>query len=169
MREPDLTAIVILGAAVWPDGPSPTLRRRTLHAAALWHENPDQMIVPCGGLGQYAPAEADVMRDLLIDAGVPAAVIHCEDQSTTTYENLRNAARILAPRGIRNITIVTNGYHGPRSKLVARAVGLRALVSAPSIADAHMPSHFRMVLREIPAYPAYAVRLIWWRIRDRQS
>lgn len=108
------------------------------------------------------------MRDLLIAADVPPDVIVCDDQSTSTYENLRNAARILAPRGIRNITIVTNGYHGPRSKLVARAVGLRPVASAPSIADAHMPSHYRMVLREMPAYPAYAIRLIWWRIRDRR-
>ncbi|MCK0121762.1 YdcF family protein [Loktanella sp. F6476L] len=162
-----MSAIVILGAAVWPDGPSPTLRRRTLHAASLWQQNPAQIIVACGGLGKNAPTEATVMRDLLINAKVPTDVIHCDYQSTSTYENLRNAAQILKPFGIRNITIVTNGYHGPRSKLVARAVGLKPQVSAPDITGAHMPSHYRMVARELPAIPAYAARLLWWRFRDR--
>jgi uncharacterized SAM-binding protein YcdF (DUF218 family) len=134
----------------------------------LWHQNPSHIVVPCGGLGLHAPAEADVMRDLLIESDVPPDMIHCEDQSTSTYENLRNAARILRRHDIRNITIVTNVYHGPRSKLVARAVGLRPIISAPDITGAHMPSHYRMVLREIPALPAYALRLIWWRFRDRK-
>lgn len=107
------------------------------------------------------------MRDLLINAGVSDDRIQCDDQSTSTYENLRNAAIILRRQNIRDVTIVTNGYHGPRSKLVAHMVGLRGRISAPNISDAHRPSHYRMVLREIPAIPAYAMRLIWWRFRDR--
>ena len=162
-----MRALVILGAAVWPDGPSPTLRRRTLHAAELWNADPVQVIVPCGGIGQHPPSEAVVMSDLLHDAGIPAEVVHLEDQSTSTYENLRNAARLLAPLGIDEITIVTNRYHRPRAKMVAASLGLRARISAPDDADAHRPTHLRMVLREIPAIPAYAIRLIWWRWRDR--
>jgi uncharacterized SAM-binding protein YcdF (DUF218 family) len=162
-----MRAIVILGAAVWPDGPSPTLRRRTLHAAALWHADQTQIIVPCGGLGQHPPTEADAMRDLLLDANVSPHVIHCDDQSTSTYENLRNASVILNDLSIREVTIVTNGYHGPRATMVARAIGLRPQLSAPDATDAHRPTHYRMILREIPAFPAYAIRLIWWRWRDR--
>lgn len=107
------------------------------------------------------------MQAILIDAGVSAEAIKIEDQSKSTYENLRNAAVILRAHGIRDITIVTNGYHGPRSKMVARSVGLRAALSTPDETNAHRPTHFRMVMREIPALPAYAVRLIWWRWRDR--
>jgi uncharacterized SAM-binding protein YcdF (DUF218 family) len=162
-----VTAIVILGAAVWVDGPSPTLRRRTLHAAELWHANQSQIIVPCGGLGLHAPTEAEVMQELLVAAGVPRDVIYCETQSTSTYENLRNASPIIREHASRKITIVTNGYHGPRSMMVAYAVGLHAKISAPDIKDAHKLSHYRMILREIPALPIYAIRLIWWRWRDR--
>ncbi|MBB5723160.1 uncharacterized SAM-binding protein YcdF (DUF218 family) [Loktanella ponticola] len=162
-----MKAIVILGASVWPDGPSPTLERRTLHAASLWHQNPTHIVVPCGGLGQNPPTEAAVMQRILIDAGVPHKMIHPEDQSKSTYENLRNAALILREHGIRDITIVTNGYHGPRSKMVARAVGLRPTLGTLDASDVHKPTHYRMVLREIPALPAYAMRLIWWRWRDR--
>lgn len=163
-----MKAIVILGAAVWPDGPSPTLLRRTKHAAALWTASPDAIVVPCGGLGKNPPAEARVMADILIANGVPKNAIVEEDKSTSTYENLHNAAAILKPRGIHDIVIVTNGYHGPRAKLVARAVGLGAQISAPDSSDAPRAQHYRMVIREIFAIPAYAIRLIWWRWRDRR-
>lgn len=162
-----MKAIVILGAAVWPDGPSPTLMRRTKHAADLWAETPDAVVVPCGGLGKHPPTEASVMTDILMAQGVPEQAILPEDKSTSTYENLRNAAMILKPRGISTVTVVTNGYHGPRARLVARTVGLRTKISAPDTSDAPWPQHYRMVIREVFAIPAYAIRLIWWRWRDR--
>lgn len=162
-----MTAIVILGAAVWPDGPSPTLLRRTRHAAALWHENQNSIVIPCGGLGKHGPTEAQVMLDILVAEGVSPSMIEQEDQSSTTYENLRNAAAILNTRNIQDITIVTNGYHGPRAKLVAWTLGLHAKISAPDITGAHKPTHYRMAIREMIALPAYAIKLIWWRWRDR--
>ena len=87
-----MKAIVILGAAVWADGPSPTLQRRTGKALALWQRDPSQHLIPCGGLGQHPPTEAEAMRALLMDHGVPATHILSEDQSTNTYENIANAA-----------------------------------------------------------------------------
>ncbi len=70
-----MDAIILLGAAVWRDGPSPTLRRRTLHSAALWHAGTAPIIVVCGGLGRHPPTEAAAMANLLQAAGVPAAAI----------------------------------------------------------------------------------------------
>jgi uncharacterized SAM-binding protein YcdF (DUF218 family) len=108
------------------------------------------------------------MYDILVAEGVSPTMIVQEDQSSTTYENLRNAAAILSTRNIQDITIVTNGYHGPRAKLVARAFGLRPKLSAPDNTDAHKPTHYRMVIRELIALPAYAITLNWWRWRDRE-
>ena len=162
-----MTAIVILGAAVWPNGPSPTLLRRTKHAATLWQANRDALVIPCGGLGKHAPTEAQVMFDILIAENVPASAIKQEDQSSSTYENLRNATAILKPYDISDITIVSNRYHAPRALLVARTLGLRAKISAPDDTGAHKPSHYRMIVREAVALPVYTIRLIWWRWRDR--
>jgi uncharacterized SAM-binding protein YcdF (DUF218 family) len=134
----------------------------------LWHADPTQIIIPCGGLGLHSPTEATAMQTLLKEADVPLDVIHVEDQSTSTYENLRNAKVILRTLSIHDIMIVTNGYHGPRAKMVAYALGLRHVLSTPDTAGAHKPTHLRMILREIPALPAYAIRLIWWRWRDRK-
>ena len=162
-----MTAIVILGAAVWPDGPSPTLLRRTKHAAALWHKNQANIVIPCGGLGKNSPTEAQAMFDILVAEGVTPSLVNLEDKSSTTYENLRNANAILSVHNIQDITIVTNRYHGPRVKLVARTFGLRATLSAPDETGAHKPTHYKMIIREFVAFPIYAIKLIWWHWRDR--
>ena len=162
-----MTAIVILGAAVWPDGPSPTLLRRTKHAAALWHKNQAGIVIPCGGLGKNGPTEAQVMFDILVAEGVTSTMINLEDLSSSTYENLRNAKTILSATDIQDITIVTSRYHGQRAKMVARTLGLNATLSAPDDTGAHKPTHYRMIIREFIALPVYAIKLIWWHWRDR--
>ena len=65
---PDMRPVaLVLGAAVWPGGrPSPTLRRRALKAAALWHEGQVRAIIGCGGVGRHPPSEAEVIRALCL-------------------------------------------------------------------------------------------------------
>lgn len=124
-------------------------------------------VVPCGGLGQFPPAEAIAMQAILQSCGVRPGKIIPEGQSTSTYENLRNASIILRKQKIDEIVIVTDRYHGPRALLVAWALGLRARLNAPASSSGHKAQTCRMVLREIAAFPAYAIRLVWWRWRDR--
>ena len=151
-----MTIALILGAAVWADGPSPTLRRRTLHGAKLYHAGTVSHLIPCGGLGQYPPTEAAAMTALLIDAGVPACAITPEDQSTTTLENIRFALPLL---NTRDVIIVTDAYHGPRARMTARAFGLNARISAPPFREADPMTQIRGAFREIPALLLYRWRL----------
>lgn len=147
-----MDAILILGAAVWPTGPSPTLRRRTLHAARLWHAGIAPLVIPSGGLGQHPPTEAAAMASLLTEAGVPKIAILPEDRSTTTLENIRNACPLLPGP---HVTIVTDRYHARRAAMVARHFRLRAEISCPELP--HIP--VRQHLREALALPAYAIKL----------
>jgi uncharacterized SAM-binding protein YcdF (DUF218 family) len=152
---------LILGAAVWPGGlPSPTLRRRTLHAAALWHEGKVQAIVACGGLGLNPPTEAQAMHRLLLDNGVPEAALHMEDRSHNTHENILFALPILAGLEATSVVIVTDATHAPRARLIARRLGLRATSSTPPLLQGHLPTTLRQGLREIPA-----TALALWRLR----
>ena len=148
-----MDAILILGAAVWAKGPSPTLRRRTAHAAKLWFQGIAPLIIPCGGLGQHPPTEAVVMRQLLLDAGVPKSAIAIEDQSTSTLENICFAQRLLPGP---EVTIVTDLYHARRALMVARHCRLKAIVSSPKAVG----STFKHQLREALATPVYAIRLM---------
>lgn len=154
-----MTATLILGAAVWPDGPSPTLRRRTALAAGLYHSGIATHLIPCGGLGRHPPSEAQMMRDLLLAAGVPPNRITPEDQSKTTEENIAFALPILAALDATSVMIVTDWYHAPRARLVARSFGLTPDSRSHGLAGARLKTQIRQGLREIPAFAMY-----WWRI-----
>lgn len=146
-----MRAALILGCAVWPEGPSPTLRRRTLHAAGLWHGSEVQALIPCGGLGRHPPAEAEAMRALLLAAGVPDEAIHPEPASRSTWENIRLARPILDRIGATGVVIVTDLTHAPRARLIARGLGLRARTSSPPLRGARAGATLRQALREVPA------------------
>ena len=147
---------LILGAAVWADGPSPTLKRRTLHGAALYHAGKIDRIICCGGLGKHPPSEAEAMAHLLQNEGIPTADIILEDQSTTTGENIANALPLL---DTSSVTIITDWYHAPRACLVARRAGLKATGSARSLRGARIWPQTKATLREFPAYVVYLLRL----------
>lgn len=147
-----MTEALILGAAVWADGPSATLVRRSRQGARLFHAGLVTRLIACGGLGRHPPTEAEAIRALLLEAGVPDTAIRLEAQSTTTGENIRFALHLLAGR---DVVIVTDWYHAPRARLIARRAGLHAGSSAPPLGGAHPLSQAKGALREIPAYMAY--------------
>ncbi|KJZ20772.1 YdcF family protein [Loktanella sp. S4079] len=147
-------AILVLGAAVHQDGPSPAMRRRTLHAVKLWKDGAAPVIVPCGGIGAHTPAESFAMREILTENDVPAEAIICESTSKTTFENIQNARKIIADR---TIIIVTDTYHAQRAAMVARHFGFLPICSCPAPTHFHLKQH----TREIIARLAYAIKL--WR------
>ena len=154
-----MIAIVVLGAAVWADGPSPTLRRRVMHGARLFHDTPGAVVICCGGLGKHPPTEAEAIAMLLREAGVPDSAIRLEDTSTNTRENLRFALPILGTLGLHRIVIVSDAFHLPRAKLIARRLGLQATGSAPSAKGARFWPQVKGWLREVPGYLATLLRL----------
>ncbi|MBY4894641.1 YdcF family protein [Rhodobacteraceae bacterium N5(2021)] len=152
-----MTAILILGAAVWRDGPSPTLMRRTLHAATLFHAGRGDVVIPCGGTGQFPPSEAAAMAAILRQAGVPQDAIRLEDTSTNTGENIRNAAAMLGDA--RDVLIVSDAFHLPRARLIARREGLRVTTSAPPLKGARLWPQIKGWLREVPGVIAVLLRI----------
>lgn len=141
---------IVLGAAVWPGGqPSPALQRRALHAAKLWHEGQIAGIVASGGIGRNPPSEARVIRDIVVAKGVPAQAVIFEARSHSTEENLRFSKALLPP-GARAV-IVSDAWHLPRARMIARLIGLDAETSACR-ADRRRPwAITRAVLREAAA------------------
>ena len=159
VQDAAMTAIVILGAAVWPDGPSPTLRRRCAHGAALFLAGRGDRVVVCGGLGRHPPTEAEVMAGVLTGLGVPGDAIVLEDRSTNTAENLAFAKALLDPVTEPDILIVSDAFHLPRARLLGRRLGWQVAVSAPPVQGARAWPQIKGWLREIPALAATALRL----------
>ena len=149
---------IILGAAVWLGGvPSPTLRLRAEQGARLFLAGEVGGIIASGGVGRHPPAEAEAIRDICTAMGVPTGAIRLEDRSTTTAQNLILSQPLLDnPTG--PVVIVTDLYHLPRARLVARRLGLRATGSHPGLKGRSPWRFAKMCLREIPALAWYLIR-----------
>lgn len=151
---------LVLGAAVWPGGvPSPTLRRRAEHAAALFLSGEVTQIITTGGLGKHAPTEASVAAEVCRAAGVPPDAIRCEERSTTTLENIRFACGLFPDIKDLPLVIVTDRYHAPRARLVGRHLGLDVRSTSPRGQGTPLHRRMRSGLREAPAYLWYMIKL----------
>ena len=153
-------AIVVLGAAVGKGGlPSPALRRRLSHAVRLFREGRADYLILTGGVGEYPPSEAAVMRRLALQQGVPEAHLILEETATDTLRNAEACTRIIQQNGWSRVLVVTDGYHLFRSLLVFRACGVEAVGSAPKAP--YTGRWCYLCLREVVAVPWYLLRL--WR------
>ena len=121
------SAIVVLGSRVNMDGTlGENLTFRMEAALAVWQENPC-LIICCGAQGSDEPAaEGDVMRQWLIDRGVPEDMVLAETGSYNTVQSIRNAAVMLEERGIGDAAMLTSAYHVPRAMAMAEDAGLAA-------------------------------------------
>ncbi|GAB6051982.1 hypothetical protein JCM17960_08020 [Magnetospira thiophila] len=126
-----LDAIVVLGAAVLPDGrPSAALRRRVAVAVRCYFEHETLPLVMSGGAVSHATPESHVMRDLARAAGVPETAIIVEDRSRNTWQNAQEVRVLAETRGWTHLLLVSDRFHLPRARDMFRRHGL-AVSTAP--------------------------------------
>lgn len=126
-------AIVVLGAAQYNGKPSPVLARRLDHALVLFRKKVAPLIVVTGGrqAGDRA-TEASASAAYLRQHGVPDTAIAREVQGTDTFQSLAATARFLKVRNVRDVILVSDGYHSERLRGIASEVGLSARTSPVS-------------------------------------
>jgi len=152
--------VVVFGAAVRPDGtPSGALRRRIAAAVDYAGDRPVLFLVT-GGEGDYPPAEAAVMANLLRAGGVSDRRVIQEDQSKTTLESAVNCTKIIRHlTGITRVMACSDAYHLPRCRLLLRLCGIKA--GGIAAADGRHANSWQkwlwFHLREIPAVPIDAI------------
>jgi vancomycin permeability regulator SanA len=170
--------VVIMGAAVRPDGtPSHALAERVAAAHAWGEAQPiPPLYVPTGAVGRHGPAESAVMARLLREAGVPEARIQQEPTGTDTFSSVLACLALLRGhrgtllRGHRGaLWVATQAYHLPRTLLLFRLAGhpARAVPPPPGPAARASLTRWRWRLREVPALPYDAALMIWARLRGR--
>jgi uncharacterized SAM-binding protein YcdF (DUF218 family) len=153
--------VIVLGTGLGRRGQvTPLLASRLERGRAVWtalaRRGGHPVMIVSGGQGsdELVP-EARAMAAYLIERGFPADQLACEDQSSTTEENLAyskavmDAARSASPtkRGPRCV-IVTSNYHVFRTAIIARKVGIRGHVTGARTAGYYWPS---AMLREFAA------------------
>lgn len=139
---PAAQAIVVLGGTIHiPSGIHHSsgiigTSDRLLMALRLYHAGKAPLVIVSGGnnpLGGEVPEqpEAQTMRLLLEEWGVPDAAIEVESGSINTRENAVYSHRLLAARSIGRIILVTSAFHMPRAAAAFRKVGFE-VTAAPA-------------------------------------
>lgn len=124
---PQQSVLLIPGAAVTAEGPSPVLKSRLDTALAYINEHPDTRVIVTGGNASSThPAEAEVMRSYLASRGMDWDEILIEKASTNTSDNMRLSAAVLKENGIwqKDVIIVTDAPHQLRCGIYAVRTGL---------------------------------------------
>lgn len=120
----DFEVILLPGIRLNDAGePKPEMLRRANKAFEVWQRR-HVPIVCCGAdTAGVGISEAEVLRRILAEKGVPDSDIIKEDKSLITAQNFENAAAITG-RG-KKAAVVTSDYHMARSKILARKAGFR--------------------------------------------
>lgn len=120
--------VIVLGARLYGDIPSPSLLERLKVATEYLKENEDVKVIVSGGQGiDEDVSEAYAMKKYLIDNGIGNNRIIEEDKSTTTFENLSmslDKIREIDNKEDLRILIATNKYHIFRLKFLAKRLGV---------------------------------------------
>lgn len=126
----DVDYMIVLGARLYGDVPSPALHERLKAAEEYLKKDMDLKVIVSGGQGpdEYI-SEAVAMERYLINSGIDKNRIIIEDKSTSTFENIRNSLNII--NEIDNIEspkvlLVSNSFHIFRSKVLADRLGANA-------------------------------------------
>jgi uncharacterized SAM-binding protein YcdF (DUF218 family) len=122
---PSDATVIVLGAAIYGDRPSPMLADRLNAAARYLEENPDAVCIVSGGQGGDEDyPESEIMYRYLVDQGIDPARLYQEDASANTYENITFSLRLREREGLpAAIVIATQEFHQYRAQSMVRAAG----------------------------------------------
>jgi uncharacterized SAM-binding protein YcdF (DUF218 family) len=141
-----IDAIVVLGCTVSLDGyPSAALRRRLDMGALLFRRGVAPRVIVSGGRRWGKHVEAVVMRDSLVERGLPPSALTMELCSLTTAENCWFTAQLLPPES--RVMVATCAWHHPRAARNFRRVGIEA-VSPPADCTTTPPASLYRRARE---------------------
>ena len=143
--------LIVLGCRLYGDVPSLLLRYRLNKALDLYRSNMAGGIIVSGAMGEgETVTEAYAMKKYLVERGVPSEVVHIEDRSRSTYENLKFSKEIMDSKGFKTAIIVSNDFHIFRSLIIARKLNIAAQ-GGPSDMPTIWGMQVHYIAREIPA------------------
>ena len=119
----DIDCIVILGAGVWGENPSPMLEDRLLEGIKLYENNVAPKILMTGDHGREEYDEVNVMKKFAMDKGVSSGDVFMDHAGFSTYESLYRAKEIFEAD---KVVIVTQEYHLYRALHIANELGIEA-------------------------------------------
>ena len=122
---------IVLGLALENGEPAPDLLARLDTAREYLNKYPEARLILTGGnADESGRTEADVMRDILTERGVPQERLILEDRAQTTKENFRNIAGIVSAG--EPVVMISSDYHMDRAVRNAAESGFTRVMRLPA-------------------------------------
>lgn len=115
--------ILILGAGVWQNGPSPMLEDRINEGIALYQKGASKKILMSGDHTKVNYDEVNVMKKFAMDKGINSEDIFMDHAGISTYDSIYRVKEIFKAK---KIIIVTQEYHLYRALYIAESLGIEA-------------------------------------------
>lgn len=118
-------AVIVLGCAVWDNGPSPMLADRLRTAASVFMTGCADYILVTGD--SEHPDDYDeigAMKEFLIGLGISEEDIVCDPLGLSTYDSMMRAVKEF---NIKSAVVVTSAFHCNRSVYDARKFGIESV------------------------------------------
>ena len=119
----NIDCIIVLGAGIWGDKPSPILEDRLITGIKLYQNNVSNKIIVSGDHGTKEHDEVNVMKNYVIEKGVPSEDVFMDHAGLSTYDSIYRVKEIFQTK---KIVIVTQKYHLYRALYIANSLGLEA-------------------------------------------
>ena len=119
----NIDCIIVLGAGIWGDKPSPMLEDRLLQAIDLYKKGVASKIIMSGDHGKAEYDEVNVMKKFAIEKGIPSEDIFMDHAGFSSYESIYRAKDIFEAK---KVVVVTQEYHLYRALYIANSLGLEA-------------------------------------------
>ena len=142
----DIDCILILGAGIRGNNPSPMLEDRLLEGITLYQNKVSPKILASGDHMSKYYDEVNVMKDFLVGHKIPSQDVFMDHAGISTYDSIYRAKYIFEAK---KVVIVTQKYHLHRALYIAKNLGLE------SYGIASNPRPYRnQFIREIREYLA---------------
>lgn len=138
--------IIVLGAGVFNDKPSYALSYRLDKAIEIYKMGHTDRIIVSGDHGRENYDEVNVMRNYLVERGVPIENIFMDHAGFSTYETMYRARDVFM---VESAIIVTQRLHLRRALYIAQNLGLKCVGAEAQ--DAAAISTRMQNIREYPA------------------
>lgn len=146
--------VIVLGARLYGEIPSPSLRERLDSAVSYLEKSPSSQVIVTGGKGPgETVTEASAMKKYLLEKGIEEHRILLEEESSNTFENVRNSLQKIVQSGAvsdldelseKEVVIVTNNFHVLRGKIIAKKFDVSAQgIGAKTPPSVVLQYHFR--------------------------
>ena len=130
-------------------GNSSQINERAKATFEKYKEKRFEKIVLCGGSSNMnnKESEANKIRKILIEKGIPDNCIYMDEKSQNTFENIDNAMEIILQneKEINSLSIITSEYHLKRCFL------------------SFLKKYPNIFITTIPAYDGYSDKLNWFK------